>query len=370
MKLIKATESYNKELIEFFKETTLPGLVGLSFFREDDFFDQYKLISEDFVTYTLVDEKNQIHTTATILFFECMLEGKKQVIGYATDLRVSRSRRAIKEWANHFLPILIDEREKRNCKYIISSIGSKRNQAQNALIRPRSTRRNLPRYHLFRKYQLVNIHGRFPFSPKPLSSLDLRFATKYDVEDIQQYIAKKQMRRPLSLPAISEDLLSYIKNWKGLSIESFLLAMDDNNEIVGLMAIWKKDLIQKIFPMTKSKRVKSFQGTLFFLSLLGRARKLPKKDQHFNMTLISHLYVDNPDVFYTLLNKVYKSGDRKSFLSYINFEGDLNTLPPRSYITSHLHYGLYCILSPKDPIPDFLLPHSLREPPDFDPAYI
>ena len=44
------------------------------------------------------------------------------------------------------------EREERNCKYIFSSIGSKRNQAQNALIRPRSTRRNLPRYHLFKKY--------------------------------------------------------------------------------------------------------------------------------------------------------------------------------------------------------------------------
>jgi hypothetical protein len=370
LKLVKADKSYNKELIQFYQETVLPGLVGLSFHRKDNFFNQYKLLSSDYVTYLLIDEKGEVHTTATIIFQKCILDGQEETIGYATDLRVSRSRRAIREWATHFLPILIKERDERNCKYIFSSIGDKRNQAQNALIRPRSIKRNLPRYHLFRKYRLINVHGKYPFSAKPLNTLEVRYATNYDLKKIEAYIRKKQQNRLIVFPHFGKDLMTAIKNWNGLKIENFLMAIDDNSEIVGLVALWNKSKIQDVYPMTTSKRVKSFQGTLRFLSWLGLAKKLFYKNKPFNITLMSHLYVDNPDIFYTLLHKAYKTSAKKSFLSYVHFEGDLNTIPPRSFITSKLSYGLYCILAKEDPIPDFLKPRTLKEPPDFDPSFI
>ena len=123
MKLLQANESDNDRLRQFFSHTIWPGPVQLRFERRENFFTQYKNQSDDFVTLMLTDKtETNILGMATLVFREGVLDGQNQIIGYATDLRVANSRRAVLQWSQHFLPVLEKELNARNCNYVFSVV--------------------------------------------------------------------------------------------------------------------------------------------------------------------------------------------------------------------------------------------------------
>jgi hypothetical protein len=178
MELVNATDEDNERLLHYFAQMTMPGPIDIRSRRMFNFFNQYRIQTEDYVTCLLENEKKEIEAMASILFRPGKIDGVDEMIGYATDLRVSPTRRAILNWSQHFLPVLEAERESRNCRYIFSAVPHSQRQAYNAFIRPRNLRRRMPRYHLFRRLELVSIHGLWPFHDLPLSGIKVRTASE------------------------------------------------------------------------------------------------------------------------------------------------------------------------------------------------
>ena len=113
MKFVKATEADNEKLKNYFSEMVLPGPINLRMLRPFDFFAQYKIQSDDFVTFNLVNEDNgEVGALATLIFRQAYIEGKETTVAYATDLRVSSSRKAVLQWAQYFLPAFMEELKK------------------------------------------------------------------------------------------------------------------------------------------------------------------------------------------------------------------------------------------------------------------
>ena len=150
----------------------------------------------------LMNDDNQISGMATIMFKKTWIEGEQQTIGYATDLRVSKERKAILSWTNHFLPVLEKEKKLRNCKYVFTFISDKQTKAYNAFIRPRKSKRPIPRYFLYRKYQYVFIHGLLPTAHNRLPGITFRKAEFSDKEKLIDYIYKKKAEKPIRLSLI------------------------------------------------------------------------------------------------------------------------------------------------------------------------
>src|SRR3712207_1963764 len=113
MKLLTATEADSDRLKEFFSRMPLSGSVDYSIRRQGSFFDQYRVLSDDFETYMLVDDNGDINGMATLVFKEGFVLGEKQTWGFGTDLRIAPTRRAIAQWAQYFLPVLERAREER-----------------------------------------------------------------------------------------------------------------------------------------------------------------------------------------------------------------------------------------------------------------
>lgn len=368
MELIRASDADNEKLLHYFTQGTLPGSIELRLRRMFNFFNQYRIQSDDFVTYLLQSEQNQVEALATILFREGHIEGKNEVIGYATDLRVSPTRRAILNWSRHFLPILENERAMRNCRYIFSVVPHSQRQAYNALIRPRNLRREMPRYHLFRRLEVVSLHGLWPFHDLPLAGIKIRSATENDFEQLARYLLWKTENRPLRFYNSVEDFRRGLDRWRDLYIENFLLAFDKNGQIIGCTAPWSPERVQRIYPVAYDDKAKHFHDLLTTLSWVRLAHSLPKEGHEFEFRHLTHLHADNPDIFYSLLYSAFQQAGKKEFLLYPHFEGELLTKPPRSFISAKTPYGLYCILAAHDPVPHFLKPQSLH--PVFEPAFI
>ena len=370
MDLHLATESDNERLIQYFEQSTIPGPVRLRARRMTNFFNQYRLQSDDIETYMLLNEKDDIEALATLLFCEAIVDGRRQTIGYATDLRVSPTRRAVLSWSQHFLPVIEKARKQRNCHYFFSVVASSQRQAYNAFIRPRNFRRRLPRYHLFRRLSLVSLHGLWPFHPAPLPGIRIRSATPSDFEVLADYLLKKSASQPLRYMETPDDFKRRLERWHDLDIGQFLLAFDKSNKLIGCVAPWSAERVQRVHVAAYGPKAKNLQDLSRVLSWISIAHALPREGDELELRYLSHLYADNPDIFYSLLYHAYRNSGKKEVLVYAHFDGELTTLPPRSFLSAELPFGLYCILSPHDPIPEFLRPKMTDISPAFEPAFI
>ena len=108
-------------------------------------------------------------------------------------------RKAIIHWTKHYLPALEQAKQEFDVNYFFSAVPKLQTQAFNAFVRPRSNKRQLPRYYLFRNYEAVNIHGRLPFTLQPLKSVNIRNAQSSDLEALSEFIASKKRIKPCLL---------------------------------------------------------------------------------------------------------------------------------------------------------------------------
>lgn len=368
MRILRAGPEDNDRLCKFFSSGILPGHVDLRLERED-FFLPYRVQTDDFATYLLVNQEEEIEAMATLLFREGYLGGEKQIIGYATDLRVSNSRRAILNWAQHFLPMLEEEKRKRNCRYVFTVVAQLQRQAYNAFIRPRLTRRNLPRYHLFRGFRLVSVHGILPWAHRPLKTIFLRQGSTSDLDLIASYLAKKRGESVLHFSNDGSDLLKSIGRWPGLNPEDFILAFDFHRNLIGCVACWDSDHLQRTFALHYHRRAKVLYDSLHAAAILQMGKRLPKPGRALHFAYLTHFCADNPDVFYSLLHAAYRTSSGQ-FAVYPHYEGDLSFTPPRSMITASLRAGLYCLQEPGQLSPDFLSWSRLSTPPEFELPFI
>lgn len=364
MQILKASAADNDRLCEFYNQTVLPGHVDLRLARED-FFLPYRMQSDDFSTYLLVNQDNQIEAMATLVFRDGYLGGLRQNIGYATDLRVSNSRRAILSWAEHFLPLLEAEKKARQCNFVFTVVAQLQKQAYNAFIRPRLTRRPLPRYHLFRSFRMISVHGILPWAPKPLSTIFLRQGSESDLEMIASYIASRKKRGVLHFSSTPEEILKSLERWPNLKVSDFILAFDFHRRLVGCVAPWESDHLQKIYAEQYHRRAKVLHDSLQALSFVRLGKRLPKQGRALHFSYLTHFCADNPDIFYSLLHASFRTSPEQ-FVVYPHFEGDLPFTPPRTMITASLRAGLYCIQEPNQLSPDFLNWSRRATPPDFE----
>ena len=68
MKLVRATDLNNDQLIEYFENTILPGPIDFQLKRIFNFFNQYKIQTDDYVTYTLLNDDSEIEAMVSLIF--------------------------------------------------------------------------------------------------------------------------------------------------------------------------------------------------------------------------------------------------------------------------------------------------------------
>ncbi len=371
MKFELATENDSHELIRFFQKHPFPGPIEVAIGRVHPFFDFYKISSNDFDPYILRDGERNIVGLVTLVYREAWLNGKLEKIGYMTDLRIDPQREALLSWSKSFLDIIDDSQSKRQCRYLFTVLSQEQGKAYNTFLRARSPKRKMPRYYLLRKFDYITLHGRLPYLSRPLSTLSISSASKSDLTELLNYLNKKLRERPLGFALRDETaLMEQLSRFKGLSLSDFLLARDNDGNIVGCVAPWDALSVQKYNVTEYHGYIAGLRQFLKVGSLFGMAKKLPERNQALRFKFLSHLHCDNPDIFQSLLYYAYKQTQGTEFLSYINFHEDYATNVPKHYLSGALPFGVYTLWNEDEPLPNYLLPTSLLPPPFLEAALI
>lgn len=368
-----AQESDSEKLKQFvIKQPFLTNSpMELAVDRKGSFFDKYRLQTEDFVTYKMVNDAQDIEGIASMLFRKTLLNGEETQVGFATDLRISNSRQAIVSWPEKLLPAMTEAAVTRNCDYVFSILNSNQSQAYNALIRPRSSRRSIPRYYFYRKYDLITLHGKVPFTDLPfLNSIKIAPMEPKDLEPLAAYLKSKAIYKPLSFPYSVDLLQERFKMWRGFEMHNFLIAKDSRGNIIGSVAPWKASQILGISVLNYTGFGETIYTFSKYFSYFGFVKRLPPVGGQVNMKFLTHLYADNPDIFAALLAEAFRTTQKDELLSYAHFHKTPLTMPPQNFLSSRIPFSIYTILPPEKPLPDFLQLHKVTPPPEIEPILV
>ncbi len=362
MKIEIAKPADNPQLLEFYKGFPIEGLLDLKVDRRGDFFGPYAAESGQYRTYVLKDEDDSIQGLASFIIKEVLIGEKPTLVAYGRDLRISRQRRAILEWGKHFVPCLEEVSNTFGVEHFFSSLNMMETRALNAFVRPRHSKRPLPRYYGYRRFNLVSIHGHFPWASNPLPHMQIRHGSSGNADALIYYLCKKNRQKNLATYWDSYSFFKQLQRWRGLRIEDFLIAFDSQNNIVGCCAPWSADGIQELIPLDYSLKAHNFRQFLKFGKLLGWTRPLTKPsyrlqlEESLQFQYLTHLFADNEDVFEALLWAAFSRARSKDFLVYCQGREELIYKRPLNWVSAKLPHGLYCMVPPEQETPDFLNP--------------
>jgi hypothetical protein len=363
-----ASSKDNAELLEFFKEFPVKGWVEFKVDRRADYFGPYRLHSEQFQTYILRDRSSKIQAAASFVFRDVIQDGVIQKIALATDLRVSPQRNAILQWSQHFLPVMEKVAQDFKVSQFFSVINLTEPSGLNLFVRPRTMKRPLPRYYLYRKFSLTTLHGQFPWAASPLPHVKIRKANEQNLEALLAYILKRSKFRPFAGVWDLESLKNRIARMPGFQLSDFLIAFDSNENVIGCVAPWRPEGIQDWIPRSYSLRAHNFRQFLKFGKVLGWTRTLSKPirstglEAPLKFKYLTHIHVDNEDIFESLLGAAFDGAASDEFLVYAQVDQDIRLLPPPNWITTQIPHALYSVIPPSQDPPGFLHPSISLNP--------
>nr|BFD67341.1 hypothetical protein HAGR004_23630 [Bdellovibrio sp. HAGR004] len=374
MKLEIAQPEDSKALVEFYKSFPLKGLVEIKIDRDGDFFAPYDVQAEQYLTYQLKDDEGKLEGMASFVVRDVLLDGSITRVAFGRDLRISSNRRAVLEWSQHFLPVMNEVSQTLGSKYLFSVMSMADVQALNAFVRPRTLKRPLPNYHLFRRFNMVSVHGRLPWAKNPLPHLRMRRGSPANVDALIHYITQKSRQRDLATTWDVPSFFDKLERWKGLKLEDFIIAFDKNENIVGCVAPWSAGGMQEFIPMQYSLRAHNFRQFLKFGKMLGWTRTLTKPysrlkiEAGFNFKYLNFLFADNGDIFESLLWKAFDDAKENEFLLYTQTRSEFIYRRPRNWISAKMPFGVYLLLPPDGEIPAFLHPNN-ENPVEIEPFF-
>lgn len=365
MELKIATPEDSRQLVEFYKNFPLRGLVEIKIDRDGDFFAPYSIQSDRHITYQLKDE-DKIEGIASFVMRDVRLNENIVPVAFGRDLRISSNRRAILGWSQHFLPVMQEVFKTFNCQHVFSVLSMSEVQALNAFVRPRTTKRPLPQYHLYRRFNMVSVHGRLPWAKNPLPHLRVRRGNVHNLDALINYIVRKSAQKDLSTVWDAASFHDKLERWKGLELSDFHIAFDNKENIVGCVAPWSAGGIQDFIPMEYSLRAHNFRQFLKFGKTLGWTRTLTKPysrlkvEAGLNFKYLNFLNAENGDIFESLIWKAFDDARENEFLLYNQMRMEYIYRRPYNWISSKMPFGIYLLLPPDQEPPGFLHPRNER----------
>lgn len=376
MTLEVAQPEHAEQLAAFFKKFPLHGPVELAVDRDKDFFGPYRAQSDSHITYMLRGSaSNEPLGVASFVFYEALIDGQRRRVAMGRDLRIQQNREAVMAWSQYYLPVMDEARKVFQSDIFLSVLNMNEIKALNAFIRPRPGRRPLPSYHLYRRFNMITLHGRFPWAHEPLPTIRIRRASPAIEEDLIYYMVRKSKERDLTPYTDADTIRGQIARWPGLNLSDFLVALDARENIIGCCAPWNARGLQELIPLKYSLLGHNFRQFLKFGDLLGWTRKLTKPVHRLQLELplnfryLSFLFADNSDIFESLAWIAFEEADPSEFIAYLQMRSDFHLRRPPRWVSTRQPYGIYAVVPPGEALPAILHPSHDR-PTYLEPFFV
>jgi hypothetical protein len=323
-----ATQDDNAAILAFLKtvdmETT--GL-NLRYDRAPDFFSFVRQQGDLGFTFLFLNDDGSIGGLCVASFRQFFVKNRLTRAGYLSDLRLhpKLSRRARIQWRQLYADVVEHAHriaEFDGCEYLYTAILAENETAIKAL----SNGKSGFNYRELMRYESFAVLGRLPLGPlrRLIPSLSpgefrVRRATAEDEPRLRSLLHAQNSSSILgdhvTADGANDELARRLSNWKGLSLESFLLAENREGLLVACVAPWTHRESRRLV-VDSIGFAQSLLGEI--LPFLGGKRIRARQD--FSVLNFTHLTFANSlsnrqtqQVFHALLSTTYKLGLCKNY---------------------------------------------------------
>ncbi len=359
--LHEAFQDDSQKLSEFFTSIPLRGDIDIKIQRASNFFSFYQRLGVHHRTF-IIQDGDETLGIASFLFRRFAFQNRVIKIAQACDLRISPNRKAILTWSKFFEPLLEKLRKEEGCDTFITSINQTETQALNAFIRPKLKRAHQPQYALARTYDVVSIHGFYPFRNPVNKNIVVKTFEDVDKPKLIEYLKKNCQRTDLMPAEMVENVIEYIDQSGLYSWGQFLIAFDSERNIVGCVHPLSSSLLQDYLPQTYNSSAHNFRQFLKVASFLSFGKRLTRpfsrtqKQEALHFRLLHFLFCDHAEVLNALIRTSYITSSQNEFLVYAHETSNYKMRAPKGSISAEQQYGLYSIeTNNRDVLPEMSL---------------
>ncbi len=372
MRLREAQPSDLHSLNQFFHSFPTAGPLEIRQRRFKGFDQVYRAQGFKSRVFVFETESQQIEGVASFVICDCLLDHHIRRVAIARDLRIKPSRQAIVSWTSFFLPTLREIQKEEKVDYFFACISDYETGALNSFVRSRALDKPIPRYSLFSKWNLVSLHGYWPFAKNPLPHLSFQSATEVGFDKVMEYYLRDRKTKDLNPLFNRASFMRLLRDWPNIQASDFVVLINRQREIVGACCLWAPNGVVQ-YELTKLNGPSTnFSNLLHVLKTLGMARPLStfdsQKREYLNFRQMGFIECQTPDVFETLIWHCYHNSPQREFLVYGHSQDNYALRPPNSCISGSWPFGIYTMIPPDEVLPGFLRPNHGRDV-QFEPFF-
>ena len=306
--LVRAAQaSDNAARCDLFARVVMESDLVLSVRREPDFDALYRLQSRDWLS-LVAEIDGAIEGTATILLRDGYIGGVRRRVGYLGDLRFSPKLEGRFVLERFFRPLLEQVRERFGVELFLTAVIASNERARRALTHetPRSRRAGRPLYTFVGDFDIRSLHLLLPRRTER-SAFHVRRASEADVPAVARLLDADARRRPFGFVFGEGELERRLRDWPGLSIQSFYLAENESQDLVGCFALWDAAPVKRMIvgsyrgPMRRARFAYDVAATVL------RMPKMPRPGGEFRYQYVTHQAIpsDDPRILRALIARAY-----------------------------------------------------------------
>lgn len=351
----------NAALRAFFEEEPMrTSEFDIRYRRAPHFFKLLGYQSDTFFVFMGDGENGNIHGTGTLILRPGWMDGKLEIVGALTDLRIRSGRKTSRLWRIMFRDLLHDAEiieELCGCRHFYTVILDRNRDALRAFD---GTRHFADPPHLVPvgSFTMRNLLLRKPWARTKGSAArwEIRKACQADIGAIDRLFVQQNQTRPFGF---HESVSHRLAKWDGLAITDFYCAFDPEG-LAACFAPWSPTQAKQTWVSRLPRALRILKALSVLCPMLPL--RIPAAGEDLNAPSLTHLLfsdrltpADRNQVFRGLLHRLFDEWGREEWhcISFPDFKAWNLGQGLSDFVQQTVPITVYAVLTPGAVPPDF-----------------
>lgn len=307
MLIRQASAADNTNLLDFQALRAMQGGLPMRFDRGPDYFALHRCHAPDHRTWVAESEVGELKGIASLVVRDGYLQGDVQPVAYLGDLRLVPDRRLSRSWMAEVKVRLSEVARETGAQHAYCCVIRGNRLAAQSLLGGR--RANPLMLSHWRGYSNVAVYGQrgWPGTLRNADNVRIVQAQPGHADALRAFLDSESAGQPFGCVFSEAEFSRRLNTWPDFAIQSFFLALDARNNVVGCVAPWDAGQIKRVvlekMPLSHQALRLAFNACA---PLLGRPA-IAAPGQALQDIYLSHLQVRqrNPQIFAALLDVVW-----------------------------------------------------------------
>ncbi|MFL9870243.1 hypothetical protein [Paraburkholderia megapolitana] len=246
MLIRRAQAADNLRILDFHTRHPMQGALPLRFDRSPDYFALHRCHADDHRTWIAEDAQGDLKGIASLVVRDGYLAKRVEPVAYLGDLRVMPDRHLSRNWTDEVRRRLADLEHEAGVRHAYCAMIRDNRLATQSLLGARRAGRL--GFEHWRGYSNVSVYGQrgLRSAPRAVPGVRVVQAQPRHADALRAFLDAESMGQPFGCVFSTDEFARRLQSWPDFGIESFLLALDAHDNLLGCVAPWDAGRIKRI----------------------------------------------------------------------------------------------------------------------------